>query len=240
MSATLASCSHKCAFSTAWSNDAESHWHVCTNEDCEEIADKADHTWDEGIITTKATQESDGIKTFTCTVCSLTKTETVAFTGLSEEDWNAAFSSAVFENFTYKEIATVYGGGVPIDTETIYKFTKDNAWVKVTIADQAQESYAPDKASSDTARQQLVNSLKDITPYANFQYDAATKTYKATTAIYIASLNTSTSDITLTFADSKLVEIKYSASATANNVSYTATATVTLSDYGTVVLIPAT
>ena len=78
-SVTLASCAHKCEFSSEWSKDEASHWHVCTKEDCAEVADKADHTWDEGKITTIATQEADGVKTFTCTVCAQTKTESVVF-----------------------------------------------------------------------------------------------------------------------------------------------------------------
>ena len=43
LGATLASCAHECTFSDEWSKDATAHWHVCENEKCEEIADKADH-----------------------------------------------------------------------------------------------------------------------------------------------------------------------------------------------------
>ena len=86
LSFTLVSCAHKCEFSDEWTYDESSHWHVCRDESCVEISDKAEHTWDEGNITTVATQEQDGVKTFTCTVCSKTRTEVVAFTGLTEEE----------------------------------------------------------------------------------------------------------------------------------------------------------
>ena len=43
------------------------------------IAKKA-HTWNDGVITTPATCAVEGVKTFTCTVCSATKTEPVAKT----------------------------------------------------------------------------------------------------------------------------------------------------------------
>lgn len=37
---------------------------------------KKDHTWDNGVVTTEPTAEKDGVKTYTCTVCNETKTET--------------------------------------------------------------------------------------------------------------------------------------------------------------------
>lgn len=238
LSAALASCAHKCEFSTEWSKDATSHWHPCINEECTEIADKADHTWDDGQITTQATQEIDGVKTFTCTACSATKTEPVAFTGMTEAEWNAAFASSVFENFAYTEVATTSMTGMNIDAETSYKFTKDAAWAKMTMAGQSDESYAPDSESADAVRDMLVESIREMTPFSGYKYDAATKTYKATRDIKIDSLEAFTRDVSLTFADGKLVEIKYTISFTQEGIDITATSTVSLSDYGTVVLNP--
>lgn len=37
----------------------------------------ADHTWDAGKVTTEPTSTSNGVKTYTCTVCSATKTEII-------------------------------------------------------------------------------------------------------------------------------------------------------------------
>ena len=39
------------------------------------------HSWNEGVITTAPTCENAGVKTYTCTVCNETKTETIAATG---------------------------------------------------------------------------------------------------------------------------------------------------------------
>lgn len=36
------------------------------------------HSWDNGVVTEKATTEKEGIKTYTCTVCKATKTEKIA------------------------------------------------------------------------------------------------------------------------------------------------------------------
>lgn len=38
---------------------------------------KKDHTWDNGVVTTEPTAEKEGVKTYTCTVCNETKTETI-------------------------------------------------------------------------------------------------------------------------------------------------------------------
>ena len=35
------------------------------------------HTWDSGVVTTEPTAEKEGVKTYTCTVCNETKTETI-------------------------------------------------------------------------------------------------------------------------------------------------------------------
>ncbi len=59
---------------TAYATDAENHWYECT---CGEIHSVAAHEWDEGEVTTEATCSAAGEKTYTCTVCAQTKTETV-------------------------------------------------------------------------------------------------------------------------------------------------------------------
>ena len=46
----------------------------------EEIPAKG-HSWDAGVITTAATCENAGVKTYTCTVCNATKTEAINATG---------------------------------------------------------------------------------------------------------------------------------------------------------------
>ena len=236
LSLSIVSCSHKCEFSNEWLKDETSHWHRCSDEECTEISDKADHTFDEGEITTVATQEEAGAKTFTCTACSYKRVDPVVFTGLTEEEWNMVFDSDLFKNFSYKEVATTKGSGVSIESEVIYKFTYDNAWVKVTMAEQSQESYAPDTATAIELRDQLVDSIKEITVYSSYEYDPETKTYKSTKPIYLASIGESTQDITLTFSDGRLVEAKYSITFTQNGIEFEATSTITISDYGTVVL----
>jgi len=236
--ATLTSCLHKCSFSTDWSGDESAHWHACTVENCDKTADKADHTWDEGEITTPATQEAEGVKTYTCTVCAQEKTEAVAFTGMSENQWDSAFRSFNYRNLAYTEVSTVKGSGVTVDTESAYKFTENCAWIKVTIAGQSEEEYVTSSYDVERLNRMLFSSIKSLTPYASYAYDAETKTYKATEPVRINDLDASTSDITLTFADGYLVKIEYTASFTSEGVDFTTTSTITLSDFDAVELNP--
>ncbi len=226
----------KCVLSADFKKDETSHWHTCTNEGCPEIYEKADHTWDEGEITTKPTQDADGVKTFTCTACAATKTEPVVFTGMSRAEWTAALSTSAFENFSYVEKATISATGFSMEVEEHYKFTADDAWIKVVMAGTSEETYAPDTESAIEARISLLESLKAIASYSAYEYDAKTKTYQANRQIYIAAYSASTSDVSLTFEGDRLTEIHYSISVVENGIPLLVTASVIISDYGTVVL----
>ena len=69
---------HEHTFSDEWSSDETYHWHAATCEHTTEVSDKDEHDWDEGKVTTEPTVDTEGVKTFTCTVCEETKTESVA------------------------------------------------------------------------------------------------------------------------------------------------------------------
>ena len=64
----LASCGHECEWAADWSKDATHHWKACTDAECAEVNEKAEHTWDAGTAIATGTQ-------FTCSVCGQTKTE---------------------------------------------------------------------------------------------------------------------------------------------------------------------
>ena len=71
-----------------WQSDENNHWkeYPC----CHVRADKAPHNWDTGVIKKQPTCTTAGEKTFTCTVCNRTKTETVSATGHS---WSSELTS---------------------------------------------------------------------------------------------------------------------------------------------------
>ncbi len=59
----------------AWENDDDNHWKKCSR--CDTIDAKNPHSWDSGVVTQEATCTTAGKKTFTCTTCNATKTETL-------------------------------------------------------------------------------------------------------------------------------------------------------------------
>ena len=65
---------HKHEFSDSYSSDDLNHWHEC---ECGEKADVTEHSWNKGIVTVKPTAESEGERTYTCTVCRAKKTEKI-------------------------------------------------------------------------------------------------------------------------------------------------------------------
>lgn len=77
---TGASSTHTHTYSEQWSHNDSEHWHDCTGADCDEVIDKAAHTWDNGNITKEPTCTAKGEMTYTCTVCKATKTEEIATT----------------------------------------------------------------------------------------------------------------------------------------------------------------
>ena len=65
---------HTCG--TDWESDNDDdHYHVCSV--CNDKTDVTAHSYDNGMITIPATETTEGVKTYTCSVCHHTKTETV-------------------------------------------------------------------------------------------------------------------------------------------------------------------
>ena len=84
---TVAALGHN--YSSDWTIDTAavcetvgSKSHHCTRcdskKDITEIPASGKHTWNNGVITKPATIAKEGVKTYTCTVCGVTRTETIA------------------------------------------------------------------------------------------------------------------------------------------------------------------
>lgn len=72
---------HTHTYSSAWSSDASGHWHAAT---CGHnvTSDFAAHVSNGGVVTTPATSATDGVKTFSCSVCGyVIGTERIPATG---------------------------------------------------------------------------------------------------------------------------------------------------------------
>lgn len=65
-------------YASAWSSDSTDHWHACTLSNHTDVADKGAHDFDNGKITKQATEDAEGVKTYTCNTCDYKKYESIA------------------------------------------------------------------------------------------------------------------------------------------------------------------
>ncbi len=240
------------SYDSSYESDGTSHWKVCTVcgaeqskaahvydnacdtscNDCGALRTAEEHSWDEGVVTVEATHTKDGAKKFTCTVCGETKTEAIYFTGITFEEWYAAFD---INNFTYTEIAEANGLGVSSKSVAIYKFTWNKALVKVgEVGGESEEIVFSGTADVDALRKELIASMKDIAWHKRFAYDVETRSYKTTMPIRIAAVDEYTRDVAIKFDDNNnLVEIKYAVDYELLGIAFTLTSTITISNHGT-------
>ena len=68
---------HEHTFSDSWSKDGTYHWHAATCEHTTEVSGKAAHSFDDWTVTKAATEEAEGTKERSCTVCGYTATEAI-------------------------------------------------------------------------------------------------------------------------------------------------------------------
>ena len=83
---------HEHEFSDSWSKDATHHWHAATCEHTTEVSEKAKHTFGDWQVTKDPTEEVEGSKERTCTVCGYKATEVIAkfpHTHKYSEDWTS-------------------------------------------------------------------------------------------------------------------------------------------------------
>lgn len=66
---------------------------VCNYAKVEE-PEECEHVWDDGVVTTKPTNDAEGVKTYTCTLCGETKTEAVPAVQITVDN-NITMASAV-------------------------------------------------------------------------------------------------------------------------------------------------
>lgn len=82
----------KHSFREEWSSDETYHWHSCADKDCNEIKDKAGHSWNGGNVTVEPTTEKEGAMLYTCTVCGREKTEKIDKL-VAEKEYTITFDS---------------------------------------------------------------------------------------------------------------------------------------------------
>lgn len=98
--------SHSHDYAAEWSKDEAEHWHECTV--CGDKKDVAKHAYDGGKVTKEATETLEGVKTYTCTVCGMTKTETIPATGKADDGAKAPSMPDVGTKVNDKDNKAVY------------------------------------------------------------------------------------------------------------------------------------
>ena len=81
---------HEHSFSKDWTSNATDHWHAATCGHTKEVSDKAEHSFGDWIVTKEATEEAEGSKERSCSVCGYTATEAIeklAHTHKFATDW---------------------------------------------------------------------------------------------------------------------------------------------------------
>ena len=83
---------HEHSFSKDWTSDATDHWHAATCEHTKEVSGKAAHTFGEWKTTVEATEETEGKKEHSCSVCSYKEEQSLAklnHTHKFSSDWTS-------------------------------------------------------------------------------------------------------------------------------------------------------
>ncbi len=64
-------------FSDEWSTDETCHWHACTAKKHTDTTEKLPHEFNDGAVTTEPTEETEGVRTFTCKTCGYSYTKKI-------------------------------------------------------------------------------------------------------------------------------------------------------------------
>lgn len=214
---------HEHNYTSTWSSDEDYHWHDCTSTagTCDAPQNsKAEHSWDEGVITKEATAEADGIKTYTCTVCSKTKTEPVKYVApaielkedtdfsalvseqVTEDEWKTAFE---IKNVTIKKHDNIYNDQSDTlieinDSEVyvnmpryVYYFNKLEDGTLEMIDDGEKVTYTSDNAKYQSMLEYYNYALN--WNYPNFSKFYSSFTYDSANGVYVLNETVRTNSV---------------------------------------------
>lgn len=114
---------------TGWRSDADEHWRICSV--CGVTFGREEHTWNSGTVTKAPTCTETGTRTYTCTKCEATKTETIAATGHSWGAWTTTKEATCTETGVREHTCTVCEV-----TETKTLPTIEHSWDEGTVTKQ--------------------------------------------------------------------------------------------------------
>ena len=145
---------HTHKFATDWTKDETHHWYAATCEHTTEVSEKAAHTFGDWITTKSATEESEGTKERSCTVCGYTATEAIEklahthkfATGWTKDETNHWYASTCGHDVTDSKAEHSFNWQVTKEASCTEKGEKKATcttcgYEKTEITDKAEHSY---------------------------------------------------------------------------------------------------
>ncbi|MGN0596179.1 MAG: hypothetical protein ACI4J1_02470, partial [Ruminiclostridium sp.] len=177
-----------------WSSDNDvNHYHLCTV--CGEKVDITAHTYDGGTVTIEPTEETEGERLYTCTVCQHTKTEVIAklahthkpSNGYSYDstghwktcsgcDEKLGFAAHTYDGGTVTIEPTEETEGERLYTCTVCGYTKTEPIAKLAHTHKPSNGYSYDS----TGHWQTCSGCDEKLGYAAHTYDGGTVTIEPT------------------------------------------------------------
>ncbi|MBD5426428.1 MAG: leucine-rich repeat domain-containing protein [Treponema sp.] len=202
---------HEHTMASEWTSDEAHHWHDASCGKEEHRTSKTAHTWDTGKTTKAATCTAEGERTYTCTVCSETKTEAIAANGHrynttwksdASGHWNECDSCGKKENFaehaTMTMIVTLTSDGERKEIcPTCGYGAAPSAWTKETLSElsEALKNYA-----AEDAKVKVVGELSDTNAISVALLEFSNG-YKAPSKLVALDLSGTTGLTTVSFKD---------------------------------------
>lgn len=178
----LTSCEHDHSYQTEWSKDATHHWHACEDESCNEVSDKAKHTWGDREKT-----DVEGVSKLTCTVCGYSITENVQSKDeenddgrdsqskdtVTKDEWNNMIAESNFDNITFAYNATFISGYNDEGPHTgLFKLDGNKL-------DMDGEVTTDTETITSLRSWYIASALAIVNNFDKFEYDEANDCYKA-------------------------------------------------------------
>ena len=175
---------HEHSFSKDWTSNATDHWHAATCEHAEEVSGKAAHTFSEWKTTVEATEETEGKKERSCSVCSYKEEQSLAklnhthkfssdWTSNATDHWHAATcehaeevsgkTAHTFGEWTVTKEATCTENGERKTTCTVCGYEKTEVTDKAehTFGEYVSNNDATTEADGTKTRECSVCGYKD-------------------------------------------------------------------------------
>ncbi len=177
--------SHTCTASTTWSHDDTHHWHNCTDENCDLVLDKAEHTFVDAVDVAP-TIDADGSGISTCSACGKTKQYTIDKLVQTEAEMFEVYADAKNINNYSGKLQQVY----------IHQTNSSNFQSKLD-SDLIETTYSINNNDGTGVIYEISNTNPELISYSNyiekvgndfFKYDISANNQATANKIYTKTI----------------------------------------------------